>query len=91
MQKPLVNIEDWAVVQRAVALSYEQLQPGKRLIGRVVGHRALPNAEFIYTSPILSVDVNEGRVETRNTVYQLGRPSDAYKAWERERKLDAAA
>ncbi len=91
MKKPLVTIENWAVVQRAVALSYEELQPGKHLIGKVVGHRTLPNARFIYTSPILSVDVNERRVETRNTVYQLGKPSDAYRTWEHEHKVAAAA
>jgi hypothetical protein len=91
MHKPLVTIENWAVVQKAVALSYEELQPGKRLIGKVAGHTALPNAEFIYTSPIVSVDINEGRVETRNTVYQLGKPSDAYRSWECERKLEAVA
>jgi hypothetical protein len=91
MKKPLVTIENWAVVQRAVALNYQELQPGKRLIGKVAGHKVLTNAEFIYTSPIVSVDINEGRVETRNTVYQLGKPSDAYRSWEHERKQEAAA
>ena len=42
MHKPLVTIENWAVVQRAVALSYEELQPGKRLIGKVVGIGLFP-------------------------------------------------
>jgi hypothetical protein len=91
MKKPLVTIENWAVVQKAVALHYDELQPGKRLIGKVVGHTTLPNAEFIYTSPIVSVDVSEGLVETRNTVYQLGKPSDAYTSWEHEHKVEAAA
>jgi hypothetical protein len=91
MRKPFVTIESWAVVQRAVALSYEELQPGKHLMGRVSEHKALPHAEFIYTSPILSVDVDKGWVETRNTVYRLGEPSDAYKSWEQEHKVDAAA
>jgi hypothetical protein len=91
MQKPLVTIENWAVVQKAVALSYGELQPGKHLMGKVAGHATLRNAEVIYTSPILSVDVNEGRVETRNTVYQLGEPSEAYRSWELERKVEAAA
>ena len=91
MKKPLVTIENWAVVQRAVALSYEELQPGKHLMGKVAGHTNLPNAEFIYTSPILSVDVDEGRVETRNTVYQLGKASDAYRTWECEQKVHATA
>lgn len=90
MQKPLVTIENWAVVQRAVELSYEELRPGKHLIGRVIGHASLPNARFVYTSPILSVDADEGRVETRNTVYRLGRPSDDYRTWEDEHKVQAA-
>lgn len=90
MQKPLVTIENWAVVQRTAALSYEELRPGKHLMGKVVGHDYLPDAEFVYTSPILSIDVREGRVETRNTVYQLGRPSDEYSIWEHEHKLHAA-
>jgi hypothetical protein len=90
MKKPLVIIENWAVVQKAVPLSYEELQPGKRLIGKVVGHRVLPNAEYIYTSPIVRVDINEGRVETRNTVYRLGKPSDAYSTWEHEHRVAAA-
>jgi hypothetical protein len=91
MQKPLVTIENWAVVQKAVALSYEELKPGKHLMGKVVGHAALPSADFIYTSPIVSVDINEGRVETHNTVYRLGKPSDAYRTWEHERRAEAAA
>jgi hypothetical protein len=91
MQKPLVTIENWAVVQRAVALSYEELQPGKHLMGNVSGHRTLANAEFIYTSPILSVNAHEGKVETRNTVYQLGKPSQDYKSWEQQHKVEAAA
>jgi hypothetical protein len=91
MQKPLVTIENWAVVQRAVALSYEELRPGKHLMGNVAGHRTLPNAEFIYTSPILSVNAHEGKVETRNTVYQLGKPSDAYRSWEHKHKIESAA
>ena len=43
MQKPVVTIENWAVVQRAVALSYEELEPGRHLMGKVFGgHRGLP-------------------------------------------------
>ena len=92
MQKPIVAIENWAVVQRAVALSYEELEPGRHLMGKVFGgHRGLPDADSIYTSPILHVDVAKGLVETRNTVYQLGKPSDGYKTWEQERNEKAAA
>ncbi len=94
MHKPLVTIENWAVVQRALAmtaLSYEELQPGKHLMGKVVGHTSLSSAECVYTSPIVHVDTSKGRVETRNTVYQLGEPSDGYRSWEHEQKQHAAA
>ncbi len=90
MQKSIVTIENWAVVQKAVSLNYEELQPGKHLIGKVVGHAFFSSTDLVYTSPILSVDVHKGRVETRNTVYQLGRPSDAYMSWESEHNLNAA-
>lgn len=91
MQKPLVTMENWAVVQNVISPSYEALQPGKHLMGYVFGHARLPNRKFIYTSPILRVNINERLVETLNTVYQLGEASDDYKTWEREQKKGAAA
>jgi hypothetical protein len=91
MQKPLVTIENWAVIQKTNALRYDELQPGRRLVGKVVGHTAHPHAESIYTSPILFVDAKEGLVETHNTVYRLGKPSDEYKTWRQEQKMNAAA
>jgi hypothetical protein len=91
MQKPLVTIESWEVVQSVTSPSYEELQPGKHLMGNVFGHTSLPKAKYIYTSPILRVDFNSGLVETLNTVYQLGEASDAYKTWEHEQKNKAAA
>ena len=91
MQKPLATIENWAVVQRTIALSYEELQPGRHLMGKVVGHTSLPNIGCIYTSPIVRVDADEGLVETRNTLYRLGKPSHGYKTWEQQRKMDAVA
>ena len=90
MDKPLVTIENWAVIQKNSALNYDELQPGRRLMGRVIGHRAYSNAEFIYTSPIQRSN-DEGLVETYNTVYRLGKPSEGYKTWLQERKMAAAA
>src|SRR5271154_7203538 len=89
MPKPLATIENWAVIQRGVFARYEELQPGKRLVGNVFGHTNLPDAELVYTSAILRI--NRGLVETVNTVYQLGQASNAYKTWEQERKHNAAA
>ena len=91
MSQPLVILENWAVVDSVVSRSYHELQPGKHLTGTVFGHANLPDKNFIFTSPILDVDSNKGVVQTRNTTYQLGEASDAYKTWDRERSGSAAA
>jgi hypothetical protein len=90
MEKPFVKIENWAVVQRGVDLRYKELQPGRRLMGSVFGEASLP-PKVIYTTPILRVDINKGLVETRNTLYQLGEASDAYKSWEQEQRQEEVA
>jgi len=91
MYKPLVTIENWAVVQSAGLQSYQELQPGYRLTGYVFGHANLPNTKVICTSPILNVDLSQRLVETINTMYQLGEPDNAYKSWEHKRKAEEAA
>ena len=81
MPKPLVTIEKWAVVGSVIPQSFEDLHPGSHLIGYVFGHAHLHHSKLVYTSAILSVDVGERIVETMNTTYQLGEPSDEYKSW----------
>jgi hypothetical protein len=88
MRKPLVAIENWAVVDSVLSPGFQELRPGKHLMGNVLGHASLRNTKFIYTSRI--VNVYPGVVETLNTLYQLGEPSEEYKAWERERDRAAA-
>jgi hypothetical protein len=82
----LVSIENWAVVENVLAQNYQELEPGNHLTGYVFGHATLPNATFIYTSPIVSIDRNKRLVETRNTIYQLGAISDEYEVWDNRRR-----
>jgi hypothetical protein len=89
MRKSLVAIENWAVVDSVLSPGFKELRPGKHLMGNVFGHASVRNTKFIYTSRILNV--YNGVVETLNTVYLLGEPSDEYKAWEEERNRAAAA
>ena len=89
MRKPLVAIENWAVVDSVLSSGFEELQPGKHLTGNILGHASLRNTKFVYTSRI--VNVYHGVVETLNTLYQLGEPSEEYKVWQRERDSAAAA
>jgi hypothetical protein len=97
MSKPLVTIENWAVVQRGAYAAYQALEPGNILTGKVFGHDRLADAKSIYTSAIISVNPDELVVETRNTFYVLGavsedyKNSEEYKSWDRERKAPAAA
>jgi len=82
MRKREVTLENWAAVRSAHRPSFEELQPGVHLMGNAVGHRDLPGLSFIYTSVIVDVDDVNGLVETSNTLYRLGQPHEAYKAWQ---------
>jgi hypothetical protein len=91
MPKPEVMIENWGVVQNVSSQGFEELLPGNRLVGNVLGHACLPNTKLVYTSPIISVDLNSGVIETHNTVYRLGEASREYRSWELKRKASVAA
>jgi hypothetical protein len=90
MSKPLVFIENWAVIRRGAYVDFQELAPGNVLTGKVFGHSKLVDAKSIYTSPIVSVNAQEGRVETRNTIYLLGAASAEYNSWDSERRSIAA-
>ena len=87
MEKPVVRLENWTVIDDLVPLNYEGLGTGKRLAGNAIGHADVAAGGFIYTPPI--VQVNGRLIETRNTVYELGEPSNVYKMWKRERHLES--
>ena len=90
MQKPSVKIENWAVVPGLNIAGYRALRPGNLLVGKVFGHPRIEEGAFVFSSPIVTLDMNNQAVATRNTVYRLGEASADYKAWAREQK-DAAA
>lgn len=85
MDKPSAKIENWSVVGSVVIGGYRELEPGQRLTGEVLGHMNLPKGT-IYTSAIVSIDMQNRQVETRNTVYELGRMSEDYERWAAERQ-----
>jgi hypothetical protein len=80
MDKPVAKLENWSVVGSVVFEGYRDLEPGERLTGEVMGHTNLPNG-IIYTSAILTIDMEKRWVETRNTVYELGQMSADYARW----------
>ena len=90
-QKPSVKLEDWAVVPNLNSGSYQALRPGNLLVGRAFGHQRIEKGKFIFTSPIVRVDIENKLVETRNPRYLLGETSEEYKAWIKVQKAGVAA
>ena len=80
MDKPTVRIENWSAVASVIYFGFRKLEPGARLTGDVMGHTNLRNGT-IYTSAILNVDLEGRRVETHNSIYQLGEISEDYARW----------
>jgi hypothetical protein len=68
-EKPIVRIENWAVVGSVIFRGYRELEPGQRLTGDVMGHTNLRNGS-IYTSAILNIDLRNRVVETHNSLYE---------------------
>jgi hypothetical protein len=89
MDKPIVDISNWAVVEGVAHCAYGELAPGRRLTGYVLGHDDLPNG-LIFTSLVVKVDHDAGLVQTMNHVYRLGRISDDYAHWLQRRNGKAA-
>ena len=83
MEKPLVRIENWAVVDDLIFQGFRELKPGQRLTGTLLATTELPKG-IIYTAVIQSVDLDNGLVETGNTVYQLGQVDEEWEQWEAE-------
>jgi len=83
MEKSLVRIENWAVVDGLIFQDFRELKPGQRLTGTILATTDLPKG-IIYTSVIQSVDLDNGLVETGNSVYQLGQVDEEWERWEAE-------
>jgi hypothetical protein len=90
-QKSCARLENWAVVASANTATYQALEVGNLLVGKVFGHPRIEEGRFIFTSPIERLDAETNVVETRNTTYRLGEASHDYKIWAQEQTAGAAA
>ena len=80
-QKPCARLENWAVVPGIHLATYQELEAGNVLVGKVFGHPTIDEGTFIFSSPIVRCDSGRGVAETRNTAYSLGEASQEYKLW----------
>jgi hypothetical protein len=90
MSKAAVTMEDWAVVQDVSSHGLGELSPGNRLMGYALRHPHFTGSILVFTSPILSVDLDQGLVETANTMYRLGEANSEYKSWVNKHRAAAA-
>ena len=89
MDKTLVRIENWSVVDNLVFRGFRGLEAGHRLTGTILATTDLPKG-IIYTSVIQSVDLRRGIVETQNTTYELGQMDEAWERWEAGQTAEVA-
>lgn len=89
MDKTLVRIENWSVVDNLVFHGYRGLEAGQRLTGIILATTDLPKG-IIYTAVIQSVDLKKGVVETQNTTYELGQVDADWERWEAGQPAAAA-
>ncbi len=59
----------------------------RRLHGNVYGNPKFPDGHEVTTSSIKKVDYPNKRVETQNSVYELGKVSPEYAAWIRKNRF----
>jgi hypothetical protein len=90
-QKPCARLENWAVVESANIASYQPLQAGSLLVGKVFSHPRIGEGTFIFSSPIERFDEKTHVAETRNTSYRLGQASREYRIWTEEHEHAGAA
>ncbi len=90
-QKPCARLENWAVVESANIASYQALQAGSLLVGKVFSHPRIGEGTFIFTSSIVRFDEKTNVAETRNTSYRLGQASHEYRIWAEEHEQTGAA
>lgn len=78
--KPVVLLEDWSVVYKHFGTPYSAPETREAILyGKVDNHPFQDDGEYVYTTaPIASVGLE---VETRNTIYVLGRANENYVEW----------
>lgn len=52
-----------------------------RLQGKVYGHEMFDDGDGVSTSTVQKLDLKNNIAETKNTVYELGEPSEGYIKW----------
>jgi hypothetical protein len=75
--KKRVNITDWSFSED----NNPYIAPDQRvmrLYGDVYGHLRIENTHEVSTSAVLKIDYEKCEVETLNTIYVLGKPSEKY-------------
>lgn len=72
-----VNIENWSMFMDGSPLLAPELRK-MYLQGNIHNHENFKDGTFVRTSSIQDIDLENGKVTTRNTIYQLGKIDEEY-------------
>lgn len=74
----MAKLENWSIgVSRSNPFTPPEMK-AKFLMGNVYGHDDFEDGTQIGTSTIKSLDIKNRIAKTKNTTYNLGKPSQAY-------------
>lgn len=81
---PLLN--NWAIVDDGNPYTAPEAKE-KYLSGNIYRDKRFPEGAGIRTSAIVELDIKNKRAQTRNTLYRLGNPDEAWLEWLKEHGL----
>ena len=73
-------IEDWSISSDGNPYQAPELRVS-RVIGKVYGNVKFNDGKVVSTSAIVELNLEKGYCRTLNSVYDLGKVSEQYKAW----------
>ena len=81
--KKEVLIENWRIIAADSPYTAPECLGSRKIVGEVFGHPKKEDGAEVITSRIITIGkFEEGSViETRNTLYKLGKMSEEYAEW----------
>lgn len=78
------RLEEWSVIVYPNNPYQAPELWAKRLSGRIYEDERFKDGEIIITTKVLELNLKESYAQTKNTRYELGKPSEEYLEWLKE-------
>ena len=78
--KPHVKLENWYITSDGIRSPYKAPELHQPVLhGNAYGHPKFDDGDIIFSTPIVSI--NGKYIETKNTIYELGKIDSGYLNW----------